>query len=119
MKEIAWLVNRLRAMRTQEIAWRVLEKIRYRKEYDKYYSSSLPITDIPINSCLQSLHIDIERLSINWDNNNWNPFIDLDLFGVFDYKEYKKQWNGGFQTEQKWPERNYSPTIEVSQLIGN
>lgn len=117
MIDIKWLVNRLRAMNLQEIIWRVQQKLLQQSEHSKYYSQNLTVTSSPISSSISGLHIDIDKLSINWNNTNWTTFSKLDLFGVFNYDEYKDKWNAGFQIDNTWPEEPFSPTINISQRV--
>lgn len=117
MKDIKWLVYRLRAMKPKEMVWRVEQKQLQKKEQASVYSLHLPVVEIPLPSALSNLHIDIDRLSIKWNNKNWAPFTKLDLFGAFDYDEYKSRWNAGFQTANTWPEESFSPTIIISQRV--
>ena len=117
MKDIKWLANRLMAMNLQEMIWRVQQKRLQQSEQSTYFSQNLSVTSIPIASSITGLHIDIDKLSINWNNTNWTTFSKLDLFGAFDYDEYKGKWNAGFQTDNTWPEELFSPTINISQRV--
>jgi hypothetical protein len=54
-------------------------------------------------------------LGINWDNKDFHLFDRLDLFGVFDYQNYKKKWNAGFQTKNAWPTTEFSYGIATGQ----
>ena len=104
-------------MNLKEMVWRVQQKRLQRSELSKYYSLSAPVTQTLIASHISNLHIDINRLSMNWNNGRWTPFIKQDLFGVFDYNEYKSKWNAGFQTNNTWPEESFSPSINISQRV--
>ena len=104
-------------MNLQEMIWRVQQKKLQRSEQKKYYSQNVPVTKEPISSHISDLHIDIDKLPINWDNTTWTTFTTLDLFGVFGYEEYKRKWNAGFQTDNTWPEEPFSPTINISQRV--
>lgn len=117
MRDIKWFFNRLKAMSPEEIMWRVRDKYIQKQEYNKIYSLKKPVTDIALPSDIIHLHINIDKLSINWDNKKWTEFEGLDLFGVFDYRKYKNKWNAGFQTKGKWPEAPFSPTIDISQRV--
>lgn len=117
MKDIKWFVNRLRAMKPKEMIWRVEQKQLQKKEQASVFSLHLPVVEIPLPTDLSNLHIDIDKLSINWDNTTWTTFIKQDLFTVFDYEEYKSRWNAGFQTNNSWPEKPFSPTINISQRV--
>lgn len=117
MKDIKWFVNRLRAMKLKEIIWRLVQKQQQKKEQASEYSLHLPVIQIPVTTEISNLHVDIDKLSINWDNMNWTPFTKLDLFGVFNYDEYKSKWNAGFQTDNTWQEEPFSPTINIRQRV--
>lgn len=115
MKDVKWLINRLKAMKPQEMFWRVSQKFLQKKEQRNIYSLHKSVTEIPIPKGLSQLHLNIERLPINWDNEKWSPFLSLDLFGVFEYEKFINIWNAGFQTDNTWPEEPFSPTISISQ----
>ncbi len=117
MKDVKWLINRLRAMKPQEMLWRVEQKRLQRKEQNSIYSLNKPVTEIPLPKDIARIHIDIDRLSLNWDNKKWNTFSSLDIFGVYYYEEYKDKWNAGFQTKNTWPEQPFSPSINISQRV--
>lgn len=115
MKDYKWFINRIIAMKPQEILWRLQQKCLFKEEKKYFYSLHKPVTEIPLPQNLSDLHIDIDRLSINWDNDDWTVFQTLDLFGVYEYRQYRKKWNAGFQTENNWPEDLFSPSINISQ----
>lgn len=104
-------------MNLQELFWRVQQKQLQQSEQNRYYSKNVPVTKAPISSPISDLCIDIDKLSINWENTNWTLFFKQDLFGVFDYDEYKRRWNAGFQTNNTWQEEPFSPTINISQRV--
>lgn len=112
-----WIMKRLRAMDPQEILWRMNEKWLQQKEKNRFYVLQKPVTDVTLSSKISCLHIDIDKLPINWKNNNWTTFSSLDLLGVFDYDDYKDKWNVGFQTDNSWPEEPFSPTISINQRV--
>ena len=103
MKNLGWLIYRLKAMSIAEIIWRVQQKIIEKIEYKKIYMLHKPVTEITYSSKLKELNAKGENLGINWQNENWQLFDGLDLFGVYDYSKYKKNWNAGFQTNNSWP----------------
>ncbi len=117
MKDIKWLVNRLKAMKPQEMVWRVEQKRLQNKEQVLIYSLHMPVTEVPLRKDISQFKINIDRLSVNWNNKKWSLFSSLDLFGVFNYEDYKKKWNAGFQTNNTWPEGPFSPTINISQRV--
>ena len=93
MKDIHWLANRLKSMNTREVAWRIQQKILQKQEYCTVYSLHLPVTEIPLNRKLQNLHADAKRIPFNAYNEQFMVFQDLDLFRVFDYQLFHKEWN--------------------------
>ena len=117
MKDAKWLINRLKAMKPQEMLWRVEQKQLQKKESAAFYVLHLPVTEIPLPKTISSLHLDVNRLSVNWNNEKWTTFKALDLFEVFEYERLKKSWNAGFQTENTWPEELFSPSINISQRV--
>ena len=117
MKDVKWVINRLKAMKPQEMLWRIKQKKLQKRERSELYSLHKPVIEIPLSYELINLHLDIEKLSINWSNNDWAEFSSLDLFGVYNYEDYKDKWNAGFQTGNSWPEEPFSPTINISQRV--
>lgn len=115
MKDIKWYFNRLKAMKPRELIWRVRQKQLQKREKKAYYTLHSPVYAIPLPRKLEQLHLDIEKLSIQWSNTEWTAFTGLDLFGAFDYEDYQTAWNAGFQTQGTWPEEPYSPSISISQ----
>lgn len=115
MKDIHWLVNRLKSMNAPEVAWRVQQKLLQKKEKKIVYALHLPVTQIPLSKGLQGLRADAYRIPFNSQNNNTSVFETLDIFGQFDYQLFKKKWNAGFQTENTWPEKDFSADISIGQ----
>lgn len=102
-------------MNASEVIWRVQQKMLQKKEYQKFFTVHKPVTEIVVSNDLRNLKADGERLCINWKNHDWVLFESLDLFDMFDYEEYKKSWNAGFQTDNNWPVNDFSYTISISQ----
>lgn len=115
MKDINWLINRLKAMNAKEIVWRIQQKTIQNKEYKYIYLLNLPVTDVLGESEISKYNPDINKIPLNWDNANYVLFTCLDIFGKYDYNEYKKKWNAGFQTNNTWPEHEFSYKISISQ----
>lgn len=115
MKDIHWLLNRLKSMNASEVVWRVQQKLLQKKEKKSVYALHLPVTRIPLSKGLQGLKADANRISFNAQNNHVSVFETLDIFGQFDYQLYKKKWSAGFQTENTWPEKDFSAGIPISQ----
>lgn len=117
MKDVRWKINRLKSMKTQEVMWRLQERQLQKRELKTIYVQNKPVTDIPLPKELSKLYIDVNKLSVNWDNKIWSRFEKLDLFGIFDYSRYKNKWNAGFQTGNEWPEEPFSKTLNISQRV--
>lgn len=115
MKDIHWRINRLKSMNVPEMAWRVQQKLLQKKEKKRVYLLHLPVTQIPLTKDLQGVHADANRIPFNAQNDNTSIFESLDIFGQFDYQLYKKKWNTGFQTENTWPEKDFSAIISIGQ----
>lgn len=115
MKNAKWLLNRMKAMMPQEVAWRIQQKLLQKREYNTIYRLHLPVTEIPLDKPLCELYIHVDRLGINWDNQRFSEFDALDLFGAFDYPQYRDQWNAGFQTDAVWPECDFTYFIPTTQ----
>lgn len=114
-QNLTWYFSRLRSMNLQEVIWRLQQSLRKENERKKYFSLNKPVTEMPLCPDLKSLHIDIEKLPINWENDKWTVFAGQDLFGVFEYSSFKNRWHAGFQTENSWSENDFSPDIVVGQ----
>ena len=118
MRNITLYVHRLKAMRFGEILWRTQQKFLQRKEYKKYYTQNLPVTEIVINSATSALSPDYLRIGLEQSCTNTELFSSLDLFqGSFSYQQYKKSWNAGFQTENTWDENTFSYKINCAGRI--
>ncbi|WP_418714570.1 alginate lyase family protein [Blautia hydrogenotrophica] len=118
MRNITWYVHRLKAMKFGEILWRTQQKFLQRKEYKKYYTQNLPVTDIVINSTISALSPDYLRIGLEQNCIDAELFSSLDLFqGSFSYQQYKKSWNAGFQTENTWDENTFSYKINCAGRI--
>ena len=117
MIDAKWIINRLKAMRLREILWRIHEGQLQKREKNSIFYQSKPVIEIALPKELQELNIDIKKLPVNWDNKIWSRFELLELFGVFDYLNYKTKWNAGFQTDNEWPENKFSKEINVSQRV--
>ncbi|WP_418756949.1 alginate lyase family protein [Eubacterium ventriosum] len=115
MKQLKWLIYRLKAMGVLELAWRMQQKTLQKIEYIKYYIFHLPVTEIPLTLSLKNKSFDMNRININWDNPNYDLFKSINIFDEYDYKQYKIKWNAGFQTENVWPEMDFSYNISIGQ----
>ncbi|MBQ8317535.1 MAG: alginate lyase family protein [Lachnospiraceae bacterium] len=114
-KDYKWLIYRLKSMSVAEIVWRFQQKALQFIEKKTTYNSHKPVTEVRANRKLEGLKPDANNIGINWKNENYDLFHGLDLFGVYDYNEYKMKWNAGFQTENAWPVDECSYNINISQ----
>lgn len=114
MRDMKWLLHRLKAMDMQEVVWRVQQKLLQKVEYQRYYTLHAPVTEIPLPKHVKGLKPDARRLLLNTENDSFSLFQRVNLFG-FDYQEFKSKWNVGFQTDNCWPEEEFSYHIAISQ----
>lgn len=115
MERIKWLLRRLKVMNMHEILWRMQQKLLQRKEYKKYYMLHMPVTAVMLPEMLREMKADAGKIPFNFNNSRFTIFEGLDIFGEFDYKKYRSSWSAGFQTENKWPEDEFSYNIPISQ----
>lgn len=115
MKKITWYLNRLKAMNMGEICWRFQQKNLQKQERRKYYKENLPVYEFELSDELKNLNAQVDRISINWNNEKFTVFKEQNLFGVYSYIKYKRAWDAGFQTENVWPTDQCSYDISISQ----
>lgn len=115
MKKITWYLNRLKAMNMGEICWRFQQKNLQKQERRKYYKENLPVYEFELPDELKNLNAQVDRISINWNNEKFTVFKEQNLFGVYSYNKYKRAWDAGFQTENVWPTDQCSYDISISQ----
>ena len=115
MKKITWYLNRLKAMNMGEICWRFQQKNLQKQERRKYYKENLPVYEFELPDELKNLNAQVNRISINWNNEKFTVFKEQNLFGVYSYNKYKRAWDAGFQTENVWPTDQCSYDISISQ----
>lgn len=115
MKKITWYLNRLKAMNMGEICWRFQQKNLQKQERRKYYKENLPVYEFELPDELKNLNTQVDRISINWNNEKFTVFKEQNLFGVYSYNKYKRAWDAGFQTENVWPTYQCSYDISISQ----
>ena len=115
MKKVAWYLNRLKAMNMSEIYWRFQQKNLQRQEKSNYYIKNMAIYEFDLPDKLKNLNAQVNRISINLDNKRYTIFKEQNLFETYSYKEYKKSWAAGFQTENTWPTDECSYDISISQ----
>lgn len=115
MKKITWYLNRLKAMNMGEVCWRFQQKCLQKQEKKKYYRNNTPVYKVELPRELKDLKPQVNRISINWDNEKYTLFKEQYLFGVYSYDKYKKAWSAGYQTENSWPTDQCSYDIPISQ----
>lgn len=115
MKKITWYLNRLKAMNMGEICWRFQQKNLQKQERRKYYKENLPVYEFELPDELKNLNAQVDRISINWNNEKFTVFKEQNLFRVYSYNKYKRAWDAGFQTENVWPTDQCSYDISISQ----
>lgn len=115
MRKITWYLNRLKAMNMGEICWRFQQKNLQKQERRKYYKENLPVYEFELPDELKNLNAQVDRISINWNNEKFTVFKEQNLFGVYSYNKYKRAWDAGFQTENVWPTDQCSYDISISQ----
>ena len=115
MKKITWYLNRLKAMNMGEICWRFQQKNLQKQERRKYYKENLPVYEFELPDELKNLNAQVDRISINWNNEKFTVFKEQNLFGVYSYNKYKRAWDAGFQTENVWPTDQCSYDISISR----
>ena len=116
MANISWYVNRLRAMSVREVLWRVQQKKLEKAERQTFGKQHIPITGKVFYEGKEGLTFHVEKLPMasckKQDGNACDGATDgrkelwscsIPLLGGYDYAKYRKDWHGGFQTENKWP----------------
>jgi hypothetical protein len=61
------------------------------------------VTEKVHNPALAALALDSTKLGLNLNNKNYTSDQTMALLGGYDYESHKRDWHGGFQTENKWP----------------
>lgn len=105
---IGWYINRLRAMRVPEIAWRLEQKAAQQAERKVFGKRRIAVTDRVFRREWEALVFHRERLAMA-ERADMPAFADaapvrIGLPGGYDYETYQKDWHAGFQTLQKWPQ---------------
>ena len=87
MADVVWLVKRLKAMSIPEVEWRVSQKVLQKNVEGKYKSHKVAVTETLFNKKLQNVHLNEEKMHINWDNNNFSLCTTIPLLGGYDYEK--------------------------------
>ncbi|MEY8337984.1 alginate lyase family protein [Lachnospiraceae bacterium 62-35] len=114
MADIMWLTNRLKAMSLPEIGWRISQKMVQKSEKRRFKLHRVLVTETLFNQKLSSFEIDAKRMYLNMKNQSYTLESSIPLLGVSDYRDYKKNWAAGFQTEHLWPDV-FSYQLEYKQ----
>lgn len=80
MKKITWYLNRLKAMNMGEICWRFQQKNLQKQERRKYYKENLPVYEFELPDELKNLNAQVDRISINWNNEKFTVFKEQNLY---------------------------------------
>lgn len=104
MVDLAWYINRLRAMSAAEVCWRLSQKRWERTERHAFAQKNKQITDKVFYMGKEDLTFHTEKLpldllcSVFGDRQG-----DICLLGGYSYEKYRKDWHAGFQTANIWP----------------
>ena len=96
---IFWYIRRLSVMSSDEIFYRVHQKLLSSNEFLKVRRK------LPVYKCqLYGLHTDcsLDVLGIVYENSSFSTDCSIDLIGSFEYEEYKKRWSFTFNNDD-WP----------------
>ena len=104
MADVAWIIERLKAMSAPEVAWRISQKVIQKKEQYKYQSSKIAVTNTLFDQKLKKLRLDASKMGLNYRNLVFSTNTSIPMLGGYDYETYKKDWHAGFQTKNKWPD---------------
>lgn len=61
-----------------------------KQERRKYYKENLPVYEFELPDELKNLNAQVDRISINWNNEKFTVFKEQNLFGVYSYNKYKE-----------------------------
>lgn len=114
MADIAWLMRRLKAMSIPEVMWRISQKLIQKNEQKRFKAQRLAVTATLFNQRLSGIKIDADKMHLNLENRDFGLNTQIPLLGGYDYKQYKMQWNAGFQTGNTWPDE-FSYSLEYKQ----
>ena len=104
MANLTWLIRRLKAMSIPEVGWRVSQKMIQKKEQSQFKSNKTAVSSTLFHKQLSGVHLDADRMMLNWDNASYRFSTGIPILGGYDYETYKNRWNAGFQTENAWPD---------------
>ncbi|HFD1677606.1 TPA: alginate lyase family protein [Enterococcus faecium] len=114
MADMMWLLQRLKAMSVPEVCWRLTQKVVQKNEERCFRATKSAVTKTLFNSKYSVLSADVGRLKLEFSNTDYSLSDSINLLGGYSYKEYKKKWNAGFQTNNCWPNK-FSYALEYKQ----
>lgn len=116
LSDLAWYINRIKAMSIKEIIWRLQQKQLQKRERSIFLDKKISVTKEVFSNKLSPLKLDEVRLGLNLQNSKFTLNKSIVLFGVYNYEDYKKNWHAGFQTKNKWP-LEFSYDLEYKQRV--
>ncbi len=120
MADIAWLMNRLKAMSIPEVMWRVSQKMVQKNEKTRFAKKKILVTSAIFYKKYKDLVISPKRSYLNLSNEQYTLNDTINLLENYDYELYKKNWHAGFQTKNEWPlEFSYSVEYKQRDDIGD
>ena len=102
MGRLSWYFNRLRAMSIPEVFWRLQQKNIQKRESILFRNKNLSVCSFSFYRDTDGLKFNPEALGINFSNYTFGTCTSIHLLGCYNYLNYKKEWNAGFQTPNKW-----------------
>ena len=114
MGKLAWYFNRLRAMNTAEVCWRMQQKLLQRWERSRWETPTRAISAKPLYGECKGLRFRADALGLNFQNPHGSTQTSIHLPGGYDYATYKRLWSAGFQTKQTWP-NTWSYALDYKQ----
>lgn len=120
MADILWTFRRLKAMNIPEIKWRFSQKWIEKKEKTQFEKQQISVADHIFCKEVMNLSIEPEKLHLNFNHKEFSLNNTIHLLGNYDYRQYKKDWDYGFQTENRWPSTfSYSLNYKQRDDIGD
>ncbi len=128
MTDSKWVFRRLRAMSIPEIGWRIAQKIRQEKEKKRFLKNKIPVTAGIFftgsgragGKGKEGRKLAWERLYVSDEVSTFSAGTDILLLGGYLYKDYKKRWAAGFQTDKDWPDQfSYGLQYRQREDIGD
>lgn len=102
MGKLQWYFNRLRAMNVPEVGWRLQQKRLQGCEKNRFGKRDTAVTACLFDCGQEPLQFSLDRIGLNFGNDDFCTETHIHLLGGYDYNKYKQRWNSGFQTEREW-----------------